>query len=81
MARLDNLFGSGLNLKLGKFELDNLVSEKRILTLTNISGVYQTYHFIPVGDTNVFGQIITYRVDGTLLQRPFPDFGGSAQFQ
>ena len=58
MARLDNLFGSSwLNLKLGKFELDNLVSEKRILTLTNISGVYQTYHFIPVGDNNVFGQI------------------------
>src|ERR1700693_562131 len=58
MARLDNLFGSSwLNLKLGKFELDNLISEKRILTLTNISGVYQTYHFIPVGDNNVFGQI------------------------
>ena len=58
MARLDNLFGSPwLNIKLGKFELDNLVSEKRILTLTNISGVYQTYHFIPPGDGNVFGQI------------------------
>src|SRR6202166_3915778 len=58
MARLDNLFGTPwLNVKLGKFELDNLVSEKRILTLTNISGVYQTYHFIPVGDGNIFGQI------------------------
>ncbi len=57
-ARLDNLFGSSwLNLKLGKFELDNLVSEKRILTLTSISGVYQTYHFIPQGDGNIFGQI------------------------
>lgn len=57
-ARLDNLLGSPwLNVKLGKFELDNLVSEKRILTLTNISGVYQTYHFIPVGDANIFGQI------------------------
>jgi hypothetical protein len=57
-ARLDNLFGSTwLNLKLGKFELDNLISEKRILTLTPISGVYQTYHFIPVGDGNIFGQI------------------------
>jgi hypothetical protein len=42
---------------LGKFELDNLVSEKRILTLTPISGVYETYHFMPVGDANVFGQI------------------------
>jgi len=57
-ARLDNLFGSTwFNLKLGKFELDNLISEKRILTLTPISGVYQTYHFIPQGDANVFGQI------------------------
>jgi hypothetical protein len=58
MGRLDNLFGSSwLNLKLGKFELDNLVSEKRILTLTSISGVYQTYHFLPQGDGNRFGQI------------------------
>src|ERR1039458_5742629 len=31
MARLDNLFGTPwLNIKLGKFELDNLLSEKRI---------------------------------------------------
>lgn len=58
MGRLDNLFGSPwLNLKFGKFELDNLVSEKRILTLTSISGVYETYHFIPVGDGNIFGRI------------------------
>jgi hypothetical protein len=58
MGRLDNLFGSSwLNVKFGKFELDNLISEKRILTLTSISGVYQTYHFSPVGDGNIFGQI------------------------
>lgn len=58
MGRLDNLLGSSwLNIKMGKFELDNLISEKRILTLTSISGVYETYHFIPVGDANVFGQI------------------------
>jgi hypothetical protein len=48
-ARLDNLLGSSwLNIKVGKFELDNLLSEKRILTLTNISGTYQNYHFQPV---------------------------------
>ena len=48
MARLDNLFGSPwLNVKLGKFELDNLLSEKRILTLTGNGGIYQLYHFIP----------------------------------
>lgn len=58
MARLDNLFGSPwLNVKLGKFELDNLISEKRILTLTNISGVYETYHFRPPNDSNFYGQI------------------------
>jgi len=58
MARLDNVFGSPwLNIKLGKFELDNLLSEKRILTLTGNGGIYQLYHFIPVGDGNIFGQI------------------------
>ena len=57
-GRLDNLWGSPwLNIKLGRFELDNLLSEKRILTLTGNGGIYQTYHFIPVGDGNIFGQI------------------------
>jgi len=58
MARLDNLFGSPwINIKLGKFELDNLLSEKRILTLTGNGGIYQLYHFIPQGDGNIFGQM------------------------
>ena len=58
MGRFDNLLGSSwLNVKMGKFELDNLVSEKRILTLTNISGVYETYHFRPPNDSNFYGQI------------------------
>ena len=57
-VRLDNIFHSSwLNLKLGRFELDNLLSEKRILTLTGNGGIYQTYHFMPVGDGNIFGQI------------------------
>src|ERR1700731_2484678 len=57
-GRLDNLFGSPwLNVKFGKFELDNLLSEKRILTLSGNGGIYQTYHFIPVGDNNIFGTI------------------------
>lgn len=57
-ARWDNVMGSQwLNIKLGKFELDNLLSEKRILTLTANGGIYQLYHFIPVGDGNIFGQI------------------------
>jgi hypothetical protein len=54
MARLDNILGSPwLNVKLGKFELDNLLSEKRILTLTGNGGIYQLYHFIPVTATGV----------------------------
>jgi hypothetical protein len=57
-ARLDNLFHSPwLNIKLGKFELDNLVSEKRGLTLSASGGAYNIYHFIPAGDANIFGQI------------------------
>jgi hypothetical protein len=58
MARLDNVLGSTwLNVKLGKFELDNLLSEKRILTLTANGGIYQLYHFMPQGDGNIFGQM------------------------
>ena len=48
-ARLDNIAGSSwLNVKLGKFELDNLLSEKRILTLTSTGGFYANYHFQPM---------------------------------
>jgi hypothetical protein len=58
MARLDNLGNSPwFNFKLGKFELDNIISEKRILTLSNNGGYYQLYHYIPLGDSNVFGQM------------------------
>jgi hypothetical protein len=68
MARLDNIFGSPwLNLKLGRFELDNLLSEKRILTLTANGGIYQLYHFIPFGDANIFGQIGDNQLGAELL--------------
>jgi hypothetical protein len=68
MARLDNLFGSPwLNIKLGKFELDNLLSEKRILTLTANGGIYQLYHFIPQGDGNIFGQIGSNQLGAELM--------------
>ena len=57
-VRLDNLFHSPwVNLKLGKFELDNIVSEKRVVTLSSYGGSFNMYHFIPVGDNNIFGQI------------------------
>lgn len=51
-ARFDNLLGSSwLNIKLGKFELDNLHSEKRTLTLSPTGGGYYNYHFQPVGES------------------------------
>jgi len=53
-ARIDNIGGSPwFNIKLGKFELDNLLSEKRILTLTGVSGVYTNYHFQPFSSPGV----------------------------
>src|ERR1700756_1413357 len=74
MARLDNLFGSTwLNLKLGKFELDNLLSEKRILTLTGNGGIYQLYHFIPQGDGNVFGQMGDNQLGAELMGHSWND--------
>ncbi len=73
-ARLDNLFGSTwLNLKLGKFELDNLLSEKRILTLTGNGGIYQLYHFIPVGDGNIFGQMGDNQLGVELMGHSYND--------
>ena len=57
-VRLDNIFKSPwLNFKFGKFELDNLLSEKRTLALSGNGGPYQLYHYVPVGDSNFFGQI------------------------
>lgn len=55
-VRFSNLLGSSwLNIKAGKFELDNIISEKRILGLSNNGGFYQMYHFQPVGeDTAMF---------------------------
>ena len=42
------------NLKAGKFELDNMVSEKRELLLSGDGGFYQSYHFAPAGDVPSF---------------------------
>src|SRR6201997_3351423 len=57
-VRFDNLFNSPwLNVKVGKFELDSFISEKRTLTLSASGGGYQLFHFIPVGDGNIFGQM------------------------
>lgn len=57
-VRFDNLLNSPwLNVKLGKFELDTLLSEKRFLTLSNVGGSWYNYHFLPAGDINGFGGI------------------------
>jgi hypothetical protein len=74
MARLDNISGSPwLNVKLGKFELDNLLSEKRILTLTGNGGIYQLYHFIPHGDGNIFGQMGDNQLGVEVLGHSYDD--------
>jgi hypothetical protein len=57
-VRFDNLFHSPwMNVKVGKFELDSFISEKRTLTLSGNGGAFQLFHFIPVNDGNIFGQI------------------------
>src|SRR5579862_1728339 len=57
-VRFDNLLHtSWLNFKVGKFELDLPVSEKRLLTLSGDGGFYYIYHFTPLNDANPFGGI------------------------
>ena len=57
-VRFDNLLNSPwLNVKVGKFELDSFISEKRTLTLSANGAGYQLFHFIPPNDGNIFGQI------------------------
>ncbi len=53
--RFDNVASSRwFNVKLGKFELDTPISEKRFLTLSANGGFYQLYHFVPTSDINGF---------------------------
>jgi len=74
MARIDNIGNSPwFNFKLGKFELDNIISEKRILTLSNEGGYYQLYHFIPLGDSNVFGQMGDNQLGAELMGHSLND--------
>ena len=53
--RLFSQLAQDANLKVGKFELDNMLSEKRSLMLSSNGTFYQTYHFVPVGDGTDFG--------------------------
>ncbi len=53
-----NLGGSHwLNVKVGKFELDEPISQERMLILNNTGGAYYNYFFTPPGDRNFFGGI------------------------
>lgn len=55
-VRFDNLGKSPwANLKVGKFELDNLLSEKRFTWLSNNGGFLYAYHYLPEGSANNFG--------------------------
>src|SRR6266536_124205 len=55
-VRFDNLGHSPwANVKVGKFELDNLLSEKRFTWLSANGGQLYAYHYLPVGSTNNFG--------------------------
>jgi len=55
-VRFDNLLGSRwLNLKVGLFALDTLLSDDRELLLSNTGGFYQSYYFTPIGDRTTFG--------------------------
>ena len=54
-VRLDNLAGSSwLNVKMGKFELDEPISQERSLTINDTGAPYYTYFYTPPGDTNAF---------------------------
>jgi len=54
-VRFDNLVGSSwLNVKMGKFELDEPISQERSLTMNNTGAPYYTYFFTPPGDNNAF---------------------------
>ena len=73
-ARIDNIGHSPwFNIKFGKFELDNIISEKRILTLSSNGGAYVLYHFIPPGDTNFFGQMGDNQLGAELMGHSLND--------
>jgi hypothetical protein len=54
-VRFDNLMKTPwMNLKAGKFELDEMISEKRMLTLSQVGGIYEIYHYLPLVDPKAF---------------------------
>src|SRR5246500_3973673 len=73
-VRFDNLFHSPwLNVKVGKMELDSFISEKRTVTLSASGGPYQLFHFIPVNDGNIFGQLGDNQLGAEWMGHSFND--------
>src|SRR5690348_14875874 len=73
-VRFDNLLHSPwLNVKWGKFELDSFISEKRTVTLSGSGGPYQLFHFIPVNDGNIFGQLGDNQLGAEWMGHSFND--------
>jgi hypothetical protein len=67
-VRFDNLLGSPwLNFKMGKFELDEPLSQERLLTLNSTGGLYYNYFFTPPGDRNTFVGIGSAQLGAELL--------------
>jgi hypothetical protein len=74
-VRLDNLAGSRwLNLKMGKFELDEPISQERSLTLNNTGAPYYNYFFTPPGDNNFFTGIGGPQLGAELLGHSDNDY-------
>jgi hypothetical protein len=74
-ARFDNLAGTHwLNFKLGKFELDEPISQERSLTASNTGGGYYNYFFTPPGDNNFFGGIGFPQLGAELLGHSENDY-------
>ncbi len=68
-VRFDNLLRTRwVNVKFGKFELDNLVSEKRMLFLSNNGGFYQVYHYLPFREAQ-------FRASNPPIVQLAPSFG------
>jgi hypothetical protein len=74
-VRFDNLAGSRwLNFKMGKFELDEPISQERALIVNNTGGLYYNYFFTPPGDRNDFFGIGFTELGGELQGHSANDY-------
>ena len=67
-VRFDNLLKSHwLNVKLGRFEPDEPISQERTLFLSNTGAIYYNYFFTPPGDNNIFTGIGNAQLGAELM--------------